>query len=147
MKHILYLLTIILLASCGNPQELQFQDVKGIRIKELSSNTKAEVDIQFYNPNKFGMKMKDGDIDLYLNNKLIGNAKLDDTYDVPGQDTFILTANMDIDVKSALPSALDILLNNKMTVELKGSVKAGKGVMIPIPIKYKGEQKLNVTNF
>ncbi len=147
MKYIYSIFIIVLLASCGNPQDLQFQDVKGIRVKTLSSNTKAEVDIQFYNPNKFGMKMKDADIDLYLNEKLIGNAKMEDTYEVPAEDTFVLTANMDIDIKKALPSALDILLNNNMTVELKGHVKAGKGVMIPIPIKYKGEQKLNITNF
>ena len=147
MKCIYYLLAVILLVSCGNPQELQFQDVKDIRIKKISANTKAEVDIQFYNPNKFGMKMKDGDIDLYLNEKLIGNAKMEDTYDVPGQDSFVLTVDMDIDIKKALPSALDILLNNRMAVELKGHVKAGKGVLIPIPIKYKGEQKLNMTNF
>ena len=147
MKKLFYLAFVVLLASCGNPQQLQYQDVKNFRINELSMMPDIGMDVQFYNPNKFGMMMKDADIDLYLNGHLVGNAKLASSFDVPGHDTFLLPVNLKADLKEVLPNALAILVNKKIEVELKGKVMAGKGVFVSLPIHYKGEQELNVTGF
>jgi len=144
-------LTVLVFAalfnSCANPRELEYQDVKNFSLMELSMHPKVGMDVQFYNPNKFGMTMKDADIDLYLNGKLVGNAKLANTYNVPGLDTFLLPVNLTADLAQVLPNALAIIANNTIDVELKGHVKAGKGVFINVPINYKGKQELNVTGF
>lgn len=155
MKRIYYLSFVMMLAiaatvlvmSCANPRQLEYQDVKNFRINEISMNPKIGMDVQFYNPNTFGMTMKDANIDLYLNGKFAGNAKLATSYDVPGQDTFLLPVNLTADLKQILPNALAIIVNKKIDVELKGYVKAGRGVFVNVPINYKGEQELNVTGF
>lgn len=146
--HILiFSFLIVLLSACASPRELEYQDVKNFRLLELSMKPRVGMDVQFYNPNKFGMTMKDANVDLYIDGKLVGNAILDKSYDVPGLDTFLLPVTLKADLQSILPNALAILANNKMEVELKGHVKAGRGVFINIPIRYKGVQELNVTNF
>lgn len=137
----------VLMLSCANPRELEYQDVKNFRLMELSMHPKVGMDVQFFNPNKYGMTMKDANIDLYLNGKLVGNAQLANTYHVPGLDTFLLPVNLTADLQQVLPNALAILANNMIDVELKGHVKAGKGVFFNIPINYKGKQELNVTRF
>lgn len=138
---------IITLTSCANPKDLVYQDVKNFRLLELSMSPKVGMDVQFYNPNTFGMTMKDADIDLYLNGKMVGKAKLAETYNVPANDTFLLPVNLTADLQQVLPNALAILANNTIDVELKGYVKAGRGVFVNIPINYKGKQELNVTGF
>lgn len=151
MKRItlLILIPLIVLAffSCANPKDLVYQDVKNFRLMELSMKPKVGMDVQFFNPNKFGMTMKDADIDLYLNGKLVGKAKLANTYNVPANDTFLLPVNLTADLQQILPNAMAILANNSVDVELKGYVKAGRGVFVNIPINYKGKQELNVTGF
>lgn len=142
----LLLLPLLLLTSCANPKDLVYQDVKNFRLMELSMKPKVGMDVQFFNPNKFGMTMKDADIDLYLNGKLVGKAKLADTYNVPANDTFLLPVNLTADLQQILPNAMAILANNSVDVELKGYVKAGRGVFVNIPINYKGKQELNVLN-
>lgn len=143
----LLLLPVLLLTSCANPKDLVYQDVKNFRLMELSMKPKVGMDVQFFNPNKFGMTMKDADIDLYLNGKLVGKAKLANTYNVPANDTFLLPVNLTADLQQILPNAMAILANNSVDVELKGYVKAGRGVFVNIPINYKGKQELNVTGF
>src|SRR5690606_7714167 len=108
---------------------------------------KLGMDVQFYNPNKYGMTMKDANIDLFVNGKHIGNAFLEKSYQIPGLDTFLLPVSFKADLQNILPNALAILSNNEVEVELKGHVKAGKGVFINVPINHKGKQGLNVTGF
>lgn len=152
MKNIRILFSILFLGlivftGCANPKELVYQDVKNFKVKELSLKPMIGMDVQFYNPNKYGMTMKDADVNLYLNGKLVGNAKLAETYNVPANDTFLLPINLKADLQSVLANALEIMANKSMDVELKGTVKAGRGVFINIPINYKGKQELNVTGF
>src|SRR5688500_17111562 len=130
----LLLLPVLLLTSCANPKDLVYQDVKNFRLMELSMKPKVGMDVQFVNPNKYGMTMKDAEIDLYLNGKLAGKAKLADTYNVPANDTFLLPVNLTADLQQILPNAMAILANNSVDVELKGYVKAGRGVFVNIPI-------------
>lgn len=145
MKNILsLLLCFIILCSCSSPKELIYSDVKNFRVMEISMNPKVGLDVEFYNPNKSGMTLKDADIDLFINDKFVGKATLDDKYDVPALDTFLLPVVLKADLKNILPNALSLALNKEVKVGLKGSVKAGRGVFINIPINYEGMQTLNI---
>jgi LEA14-like dessication related protein len=132
------------LFSCSNPKELVYHDVKNFRVMEISMEPKVGLDVQFYNPNNYGMTLKDADIDLFINNRYVGKAVLDHKYEVPGLDTFLLPVTMKADLKNILPNALSLAMNKEVTVKLQGKVKAGKGVFVNIPINYEGKQKLNI---
>lgn len=148
MKNLFYCVVAILivsLASCSQPQQLVYQDVKNFRIGKLSlDQPEVGMDIQFYNPNNFGLTLKDATIDVYINNQFIGKAALSNTFEVPAMNTFLMPVALTADLKNIFPNALQIIFNKEVDVRLQGNVRAGKGVFLNIPINYQGRQKLNV---
>lgn len=141
----LFTVIIISLFSCTQPKQLVYQDVKNFRVGNLSlSQPEVGMDLQFYNPNSYGLTLKDANIDVYINNQLIGKAALSNTFEVPGLDTFLMPVVLTADLKNIFPNALQIIFNKEVAVKLQGSVKAGKGLFVTIPVNYQGTQKLNV---
>lgn len=134
----------LFLASCANPKDLVYQDVKNFRVNKISLNPEVGMDVQFYNPNKYSMTLKDADVDLYINNKLAGHATLDKRFNIPASSTFLLPVTLVADLQNIIPNALSLLANEEVNVKLTGHVKAGKGVLVSIPIRYEGKKRLNV---
>lgn len=148
MKRIELLLMIVisaaLLTSCASPKDLVYQDVKNFRVNKISMHPEIGMDVQFYNPNKHGMTLKNADVNLYSNEKLVGKAFLEQKYEVPGLDTFLLPVALNADLKGVISNGLELMANKEVNVRLEGFVKAGKGVYINIPVHYAGKKKLNV---
>ena len=67
-----------------------------------------------------------------------------DRFNVPASSTFLLPVKLIADLKSVLPNAVALMSNDEVNIRLKGNVKAGRGVMINIPINYEGKKKLNL---
>lgn len=144
----LFLIPLSLIFSCATVKELkslEYQDVKNFSISKLDLD-KPEVgmDVQFFNPNDTKISIKNVSLDLYINNTYIGKAKMDKSFDVPAKDTFLLPVVLAPDFKNVFPNALQLIFNKEVTVQIKGIVTAGKGIMLNIPIDYKGKQKLNI---
>jgi hypothetical protein len=140
----LFFLAAVFFFSCSSPKDLVYQDVKNFRLLELSLNPQVGIDVQFYNPNTRSMTLRDANIDVYINNKLIGNATLDRKFQVPALDTFLLPVKLKADLKNVFANTISILANREVKVKMHGWVKTGKNVSVPIPINYEGMKKLNV---
>lgn len=143
MKRFVYL-GIMILASCASPKDLVYQDVKNFRVNKISANPEVGLDVQFFNPNSYGMTLKDANVDFYINHKLVGKATLEKTFNIQGNSTFLLPVNLTADLSSVMNNALALLANDSVLVTLKGNVKAGKGVFVNVPINYEGKKKLNL---
>jgi LEA14-like dessication related protein len=146
-NFIAFIAICILFAACANPKNLEYQNVKNFRILNLSLQPDIGMDVQFYNPNTFGVTMKEADINVFINDKMIGTGRLQKAYAVPASDTFLLPVVLKADLKSLFSNTYSILSNRLVTVKLQGHVKAGKGVFVNIPINYEGKQQLNVADF
>jgi LEA14-like dessication related protein len=144
MRNWLVLIVIVILASCASPKDLVYQDVKNFRINSISANPEVGLDVQFFNPNNYGMTLKDANVDFYINNKLVGKATLEKKFTIQGNSTFLLPVNLTADLSSVLPNALALLSNDSVLVTLKGNVKAGKAIFVNIPINYEEKKKLNL---
>ena len=141
----LVLLLLLTMFSCSTPQSITYQDVKNFRVGRLSlDRPEIGMDLQFFNPNNFGMTMKDANIEVYINNNFIGKATMNSEFNVPARDTFVMPVYLQADLKNIFPNALQILFNKTVDIRLQGNVRAGKGVFLNIPINYQGRQKLNV---
>lgn len=141
------LILITVLSGCARPKDLQYKGVQNVRIKSVSfSKTELGADIKFYNPNTYPMILKEAIADVYLDNKLIGNVKMDNTFTVPRRDTFLLPVSLNANVGGVLGNLVTALGNKEVTIKLIGNIKAGRinGIFIPIPINYEGKQKLNL---
>lgn len=136
---------MLLLQSCSQPKQLVYQDVRNFRIRNLSfSDPEIGLDLQFYNPNDFGLTLKDALLNIYINDRFVGKAVLTQTFNVPRKDTFLMPVALTANLKSIFSNALLLIFNQPVDVRISGTVKAGRGLFLNIPVEYKGRQKLQV---
>ena len=91
------------------------------------------------------MKLKYGEVDVYLNNRFLGKTILDTLTAIPARDSFLIPVSMKVDMKQVYSNALDILLSNEAIIKLEGFAKLGKGgIFFNLPLKYEGTQKIDI---
>ena len=91
------------------------------------------------------MKLKYGEMSVYLNNRFLGKTILDTMTLIPARDSFSIPVSMKVDMKQVYSNALDILLNHEVNIRLDGFAKLGKGgIFFDVPIKYEGKQKIDI---
>ena len=134
---------------CSKPKDLQYIDFQNFQVQELGlGESVISADLKYYNPNNFKLNLKDGDLNVSLNNTFLGNSKLDTLLQIPKKDTFLIPLKMKVDMKTFLSKALNVLLTNEVDVKLDGNAKLGKaGIYFNVPIHYQGKQKLNLNLF
>jgi LEA14-like dessication related protein len=106
------------------------------------SKPQIGMDLQFFNPNAFSLSMKDADIDVFLNNNFVGKVTTDKTFEIPARDTFLLPSSLEVDMAKIIPNAIQALTRKSIDYKLHGSVKAGKGVFMKVPVDFSGQHKL-----
>ena len=133
-------------AGCAKPVAPEYRGLANLKVTTLGIGESAiSADLQYYNPNGFKMKLKYGEMNVYLNNRLLGKTILDTLTVVPARDTFQIPVSMKVDMKQVYSNAFDILLNNEVTIKLDGFARLGKaGLSFTVPIKYEGKQKLDI---
>ena len=143
------MLTVIMtmaMISCSTPKALVYQDLQRFRVHNIDfQKITMALDMQFYNPNGYGLSLKNGNIDGYINGNYIGKASVDEQTKVPAKDTFTLPVVLTAELRTVIANALEIWKNNgkEVRVRLSGSIRAGKGgVFVPVPIRYEGTQRL-----
>ena len=146
MKKLTFVLITIITAitSCHTPKDLVYQNVQHFSIKLADrQHTVLSMDVLLYNPNKYNMKLKHADLDIFINNNHLGKVNLDEKLRVPSLDTFSMPVSLDVDIKNVIPNAFQLFLNSEVTVKLTGAVRAGRhGVFITIPVNYEGKQDI-----
>jgi LEA14-like dessication related protein len=147
-RILVYLLFVISLGACSAPQALQYRDLTNFRIHKMDFQQIVIVaNLRFYNPNNYGLNLKNGNLDAYINNKYIGKAEVDESVAVPAKDEFIMPVTLTASLPSLLKDAFDLLSLQKqdVLVRLQGNIRAGKGgVFIGVPINYEGKQRLQI---
>lgn len=143
---LLLLLLLLSLVGCAQPKSLVYQDVAAVRVHKADLNAATVVvDLRFYNPNRYSVTLKDGDIDAYFNDRYLGKAILDERTHVPARDTFLLPVTITASLESIFTNALAMLVNKEVLVRLQGSLKAGKaGIYVRVPVRYEGRQQLGL---
>jgi len=136
------------MTGCSQPKALVYQDLRNFRVHTLNLQQATIVlDLQFYNPNGYGLSLKNGDLDAYFNDKYVGKATLDERTDIPARDTFLLPVSVTADLNDLMTNAFDLLAtkDKDVLVRLQGTIRAGKGgIFISVPVHYEGQQRINL---
>lgn len=91
------------------------------------------------------MKLKYGELNVYVNSRFIGKTLLDTLTAIPANDSFLIPVSMKVDMKQIYSNALDILLSREADIKLDGFAKLGKaGLYFNVPINYEGKQKIEI---
>ena len=143
---LLLLLIIFFMPSCRTPKDLVYKDFQNLRMEKMGfSSSIIKLDLLFYNPNKFGLKLKSTDLDIFIDNNFIGHTAQEYEINIPKRGDFSLPIQLDVDMKNVLLNALTGLLNKEVTVKLMGTIILGKlNVYKSFPVNYESIQKIAV---
>jgi hypothetical protein len=93
--------------------------------------------------NNYRLKLKDADLDIFLNGNKLGKMSAEERISVPKLDTFSFPVTINVDLVNVFPNALQILFNKTLDIKLAGKLKAGRhGAFITVPVEFETKQDL-----
>ncbi|HEY8690109.1 MAG TPA: LEA type 2 family protein [Chitinophagaceae bacterium] len=137
---------LLIISGCSAPKELEYQDYKNFHVESLGFNaSRVTLDLQYYNPNNFGLQLRRTDLDIFINNNFLGHSASDTLINIPRRDTFLLPIKFDMDMKNALKNAWSTMVGSEVLVKVTGKVKVGKAnVFMSMPVNYEGKHKFSL---
>lgn len=143
-----FLLAICLfgLSFCGKPKQPDYIDFQNLKLNKAGLNQSViNFDLRYFNPNKYKLQLKQASVDVYFNDKFVGHSSLDSLIHIPARDTFMIPVSMQLEMKSLVKNAVQLLMNPDVMVKLTGSAKVGKGgIFLNVPISYEGKQRIDI---
>lgn len=147
LKKIILLASVIMsLLSCSAPKAVEYKTYHNFSINQLGFNTSSiSLDLEYYNPNNFGMQLKNTDLDIFIDGNLLGHSVTDSLIQIPRRGNFTVPVKFNIDMRNAFRNALNTLTGKEVLVKLAGKVKVGKGnVFMNFPINYESKQTFSM---
>ena len=134
------------LLSCSAPKALEYKDFKNFSVEKLGFTiSKVKMDIVYYNPNDFGLQLRRTDLDIFIDNNLLGHTSSDTLISIPRRDAFSIPIHFDVDMKNMLKNAWNTIWGKEITLKVVGTLKIGKAnVFMSIPVNYEGKQKFGI---
>ncbi|MEZ5046465.1 MAG: LEA type 2 family protein [Chitinophagaceae bacterium] len=135
----LFILILFLMLSaggCNDIQEIEYKGIKNSKLEKLDlHNTAIRLNLNYYNPNNFGLDIKETNLSVYLNDKFVGLADQPEKTQIPKQAEFLFPVVAHFDPLKIIGTAITSLFSKTNKVTLQGHAKIGKGgVYIKIPI-------------
>ncbi len=117
-----------------------FFGVKKLGLKE----TVVGLSVTFYNPNNFGVTVKEAAIDVYIDSLYLGKFVQPHAVSVRNKADLIIPMEGTIGFDKAVQFNIPGLIGKEVFIQAKGTVKVGKaGVFITKDFNYSGRHKLD----
>lgn len=141
-----YIVLIMTILSCSSPKELEYRNFNNFSIQKLGfNNSTVSLDILYYNPNNFGMQLKNSDLDIFIDGSLLGHSTFDTLIRIPRRDTFTLPVKFDVNMQNIYKNAWNTLTGKEVTVKLTGKIKVGKAnVFMNFPVNYETRETFSL---
>ncbi|MBU3677502.1 MAG: LEA type 2 family protein [Chitinophagaceae bacterium] len=141
MKHLRIwpvLILVFFFSACE--AQVKEPDYIGIAKTEFKSISFSKAEIKFYleyfNPNKVGIDVKETDVQVFLNDKFIAVATQPEEIHVPKNSKFLFPVVAHFDPIKVLGPSLGAIFSMENKMYVKGSTKVGKGgLFIKIPVE------------
>ena len=137
---------VIALVSCGKVKDPEFRRLENFRIKSLGlQQVDIGFEVTYYNPNKFGVTVKEAAADFYIDSIFVGKFAQDLNVEVAKNAEFSIPLSGTIPLATALKLKVNDLSNRDLWVRANGSVKVGKaGMFVSKPFNYSGKHKVDL---
>jgi LEA14-like dessication related protein len=137
-----FYLGIVLLLSACRTQELSYQSIQNFSM-EQGAKPSVVLDIRLYNPNHYSLKLKNADVDVFLNGTSVGKLQVEGTHIAPKLDTFLLPVKVEVTQNISIPKILQMVMAGDIKIKLTGSMKGGRhGIYVRVPVDYEGTENL-----
>lgn len=147
---ILIFLTSSLTLFAG-PSAPEYVRTKDWKIEKLESgNMVFTAKAVFYNPNKSKAKLRDVNLDVYVNDKYIGKVLQTKKININGKSSFDIPLRMEFNIKDSglgiLESLLTLVTNKKFIVDMKGFIKMNV-FFIPFKVNIDEREEFTTSDF
>jgi LEA14-like dessication related protein len=142
----LALLVFILFASCNSVKDLEFKEIKNVRLEKLGfAKSTLSAEVVYYNPNNFSLELNQSEFDVYINNNLLGHSSQLTQVKVPNRQAFSLPIHFELDMKNLLKNGVNGLIHKEVEIRAVGKIKAGKaGLFKILPVDFTTKQQLSL---
>lgn len=132
--------------SCASPKALEYKTYHNFSVKSLGFNSSTiALDLEYYNPNNFGLQLRNSDLDIFIDGNRFGHSTSDTLIKILRRSTFILPIKFDVDMQNLFKNAMSTLLGKEVTVKLTGKLKVGKGnVFLSFPLNYESKETFSL---
>ena len=129
---------LVILTACRQPQSFEYRGMQNLKIDSVGlAKSKISLELVYFNPNNFGVSLRNVNCDVYLNHNYLGKYVLDTLMHIAKKSEFAIPSSMEVDMKNIYKNSLNTLLSKQVLVELRGSTSVGKsGIFITVPFNY-----------
>ena len=146
MRKLLFVICVISLYSCSSPKALEYKTYHNFTVQKLGfNNTTVSLNLEYYNPNNFGLQLRNTDLDIFINGSRFGHSTSDTLINIPRRNTFILPIKFDVDMQNIFKNAMNTLLGKEVLVRLAGKLRVGKGnIFMSFPLNYESKETFSL---
>ena len=139
MRFFIFLLSVpVLLMACNKPQSFEYRGMQNLKIDSVGLiSSRITLELVYFNPNNFGVDLRNVNCDVYINHNYLGKYVLDTLMRITKRSEFVIPSSMKVDMKNVFKNALGTIFSKQVLVVLRGSTKVGKGgIFITVPFNY-----------
>lgn len=134
----------VVLSGCAKIQDPQFRRIDHFRLKNFGlQDAVIGFNVTYFNPNNFGVDVKQAEADIYIDSVYLGKFVQDSTVGVGKDAEFSLPLSGTVSLQTALKLNLQNISQRPILLKANGNVKVGKaGVYLNKPFHYEGRHRL-----
>ena len=124
-------------SSCNSVKELDYIGIRSTEIKSLTLNKfSIKINLEYYNPNRFRINVKETNLKIYLNDKFLATADQPGKTQIPKLSKFVFPVIARFDPFEILGSAIFSVFEKTTKISIKGTAKVGReGFYVKLPIR------------
>ena len=126
------------ITACNKPQSFEYRGMQNLKVDSVGlAEAKSVSNLVYFNPNNFGVDLRNVNCDVYINHNYLGKYVLDTLMRITKRSEFVIPSSMHVDMKNVFKNALEHFFSKQVLVDLRGSTKVGKsGIFITVPFNY-----------
>lgn len=141
-RALFFALSLSLLVSCRTARPPDYQGLSHFKIHSVGAGESVlRFHLDYVNPNAFGVTLKKGEFDVYVEGEYLGHARLENKIKVPARSAFSIPIRLTAASGPLLKHSLAILLNTPLQIKIEGMTRVGKaGIYKNYPVLFEGKQ-------
>ena len=153
MRYIFLVLGVLILGTSCAYKNVELVRVASVHVNEFSSdNVQVTASLVLKNPNDFEIKIKDSDLDLYVNDYKVARADIRKMIKIPKNTVMTHDLVFDSSLEDVgggvLRSLVSVIARGIVKIGIKGSVNATAYKMTEkVPVDVEGDVKVDVGDF
>jgi LEA14-like dessication related protein len=153
MRYIFLVLGVLILGTSCAYKNVELVRVASVHVDEFSSdNVQVTASLVLKNPNDFEIKIKDSDLDLYVNDYKVARADIRKMIKIPKNTVMTHDLVFDSSLEDVgggvLRSLVSVIARGIVKIGIKGSVNATAYKMTEkVPVDVEGDVKVDVGDF